>query len=192
MVKQKSKNKWLAGLAAVAICGAGTAWDAGAVSINGEIHFAGLAQTDSGDLANATELQFFNPVSILLKTGDFALDTSTSATFTDLTFSPFTPVADLWETSEFQFSITGITEIDQDATTLDIEGVGYASLSAGSGLVDYVPTVGTFRFTSNGTGSTFSFSSDVAVPEGGATLVLLGFAMTGLVLVRRKLGLCQA
>ena len=49
-------------------------------------------------------------------------------------------------------------------------------------------TTGTWLFTANQGGGTFSFSSsDGAVPDGGSALILFGLALGGLEALRRKL-----
>ena len=50
-------------------------------------------------------------------------------------------------------------------------------------------TVGSYLFTANQAGGTFSFSSSQAagVPDGGTTIALLGLALVGVGAVRRKL-----
>jgi hypothetical protein len=76
----------------------------------------------------------------------------------------------------------------QTASTLVIEGTGIVS---GNG---FDPTAMDWSFTTQSSGgrtrTTFSFSANgVAVPDGGSAVALLGLALTGIEVLRRRLKL---
>ena len=78
--------------------------------------------------------------------------------------------------------------MNQDATDLTIEGTGTVS---GNG---FDPTPMNWMFTSQNAGGQnmeeFSFSANSnAVPDGGSALALLGVALAGIEVLRRKLKL---
>jgi hypothetical protein len=55
-------------------------------------------------------------------------------------------------------------------------------------LAGFTDTPGTWIFSGNQSGGTLSFStSNGNVPDGGMTVMLLGAALSGLALIRRKL-----
>jgi len=101
-------------------------------------------------------------------------------------FNPSTATIPLWQVGGFTFDLTSSTIVTQTNFFLNITGVGTLS---GAG---FDPTPGTWSFTvSNALGkphATFGFTSDTAstVPEGGATAALLGLALGGVEVLRRK------
>jgi hypothetical protein len=56
-------------------------------------------------------------------------------------------------------------------------------------ITGFDPTPGTWTVTLTQSGASFAFGSTAApnVPDGGMTLMLLGSALTGLALIRRKI-----
>jgi hypothetical protein len=80
-----------------------------------------------------------------------------------------------------------------DLLTLSIDGQGGNTLSlSGTGdlnITGFDTTTGTWVFTANQGGGTFSFSSSNAAqtPDGGSALILFGLALGGLEALRRKL-----
>lgn len=95
------------------------------------------------------------------------------------------PLAAFWAVGGFTFDLISSSINNQTATSVSVSGTGTIS---GNG---FDPTEGTWEFTTQnpGTGSParFTFSAATgAVPEGGATLVLLGVALTGIEVLRRK------
>jgi hypothetical protein len=90
----------------------------------------------------------------------------------------------LWSVAGFTFDLLSSTVVTHTSGFLSIEGAGIVS---GNG---FDPTAMTWSFTSqNKGGSTFSFSGTGAtvVPDGGSALALLGVALVGIELLRRKL-----
>jgi hypothetical protein len=179
------KKTLLAVLAIGALSSALFSQQAQATPINGIINFAGAVHLN-GPFGTATAVTaWLNAHVEAGSTGDFAgIPVNTPATFTaPWQFSPSTPVPALWSVAGFTFDLLTSTVLVHNGTTLSIEGTGIVS---GNG---FDPTAMTWAFTSqNKGGSTFSFSATGAtVPDGGSAVALLGLALTGLEVVRRKL-----
>jgi hypothetical protein len=109
---------------------------------------------------------------------------------TPYSFDPFpvTGVSPLWQTvigTSASFDFLTLTLLQQPGDdTLTIKGTGLLHLAG------YDNTVGNYTFTANQAGGTFSFSSSQAatgVPDGGATIALLGIALVGVEGLRRRM-----
>ena len=167
-----------------------------AQAIQGDINFAGGVQFDTISLATATRVVTwfdsngnagFSSVQVG-GTGDFAgIAPGTQATMAQpWIFSPSTPTPGLWSVGDFTFDLLTSTIVTQNARFLNISGTGIVS---GNG---FDPTNMEWAFSTQSAGGSsatkFSFSADgVAVPEPAASaLALLGFALTGIEVWRRK------
>jgi len=168
-----------------------------ATAIQGNINFAGATQFDTNSLLTATRVVTwfdsngnagFSSVQ-LGGTGDFAgIPAGTQATMAQpWIFNPSTPTPGLWSVGGFTFDLLSSTIATQNATFLDISGAGIVS---GNG---FDPTSMKWSFTTQSAGghplTTFSFSanSSAGVPDGGSAVALLGFSLTGIEVLRRKL-----
>ena len=179
------KKTILAVLAIGALSSALFSQQAQATTINGIINFAGAVRLN-GPFGTATAVTaWLNPHVEAGSTGDFAgIPVNTAVAFTaPWQFSPSVPVPALWSVAGFTFDLLSSTVVTHTSGFLSIEGAGIVS---GNG---FDPTAMTWSFTSqNKGGSTFSFSATGAsVPDGGSAVALLGLALTGLEVVRRKL-----
>jgi hypothetical protein len=166
-----------------------------AQAIQGNINFAGEVQFDTNSLATASRVVTWFDVfhnagfsSVTSGTGDFAgIAPGTQATMAQpWIFNPSTPTPGLWSTGGFTFDLLSSTIVMQNASTLVIEGNGIVS---GNG---FDPTAMDWSFTTQSSGgrprTTFSFSAiGVAAPDGGSTVALLGVALTGIEVLRKKL-----
>jgi hypothetical protein len=160
-----------------------------ATTINGDIQFAGSAQFDTNSLLTATTVvSWINAHTEAGNTGDFSgILINTPVTMgASWIFSPSTPTPGLWSVGGFTFDLLSSTVVMQTASTLAIEGAGIVS---GNG---FDPTAMDWSFTTQSSGgrtrTTFSFSANgVAVPDGGATVMLLGAALGSLGMARRFL-----
>ena len=179
----------LASLATCLITCAVFSQQAQAVTVQGVITFGGTATFDH-KLATATEVTAWGPVSVVAGTGDFATTTGSVTMSPTWTFNPGGSQTALWSVNGFTFDLTMSTILHQDSTTLSISGTGFIS---GNG---FTTTAGTWNFTAqppNLGGNTFSFSAGTAtVPDGGSAVALLGIALTGIEVLRRKLKAAKA
>src|SRR5437867_10662931 len=165
-----------------------------ATAITGDIQFAGEVAFDTNSLATATKVVTWFDVfhnagfsSVTSATGDFAgIAPGTSAAMAQpWIFNPSTPTPGLWSVGGFTFDLLSSTVVTQNASTLVIEGSGTVS---GNG---FDPTAMDWSFTTQSSGgrtnTTFSFSANgVAVPDGGSAVALLGLALVGVEVLRRK------
>jgi hypothetical protein len=182
------KNKWLVMTTAAALMA--FAATVQAIPVTGGISFAGAYTVNTGDINTGTAFTSFSAVQATGESGSFVgitpLNTVGSITMTPFSYSPFSAVLPLWKVtlnaSDF-FNLTSLTLVDHSVTdALTLKGTGTVN------LVGFDPTVGTWTFTANQGGGTFSFSaSNSTIPDGGTTLLLLGSALSGLGLIRRKL-----
>jgi len=167
-----------------------------ATAINGNINLAGSVQFDTNSLGTATQVttwfDIFNNAGFSSVapggTGDFAgIAPGTQATMAQpWIFNPSTPTPGLWSVGGFTFDLLTATVVTQNAQFLSISATGIVS---GNG---FDPTAMEWSFTAQSAGgrpgTIFSFSANgVAVPDGGATVALLGLALTGVEVLRRKL-----
>ncbi len=186
----------MAGVAAVALALTSTLQ---AANITGNIGFTGAVTFDTSSAGNATEVTtWLGPqVSPTIPTGSFASVAPGSAvTFTGSawTFLDSTTINPFWTVGGFTFELLSSHVVSQGFTTLGQDGF---VIVQGTGLVmaaGYTPTTMSWSFTSQDpkTSSTpvdnWTFSaSGGSVPDGGATVMLLGIALSGVALLRKKL-----
>lgn len=170
-----------------------------AVPIQGSINFAGAVHLDNNNLALATTVGTWFDISGNAGfsnvapggTGDFAgIAAGTQATMTQWIFNPSTLTAGLWSVGGFTFDLLTATVVTQTANFLNILGTGIIS---GNG---FDPTAATWSFTiSNSDGlphPIFAFGASAStlgqqVPDGGSAVALLGLALIGIDVLRRKL-----
>jgi len=167
-----------------------------ASQINGNINFAGSVQFDTNLLQNVTKVvtwfDILNHAGFSSVapggTGDFAgIAPGTQATMAQpWIFIPSTPTPGLWSVGGFTFDLLTSTVVTRNSTFLNISGTGIVS---GNG---FDPTSMEWSFTAQNAGgrprTIFSFSANgVAVPDGGATVMLLGAALGVLGMTRRFL-----
>ena len=113
---------------------------------------------------------------------------------TPITFVPSngnTPIDPLWTftigANTYSFNLASVAKApDSTASFLDLTGSGTANITG------FAPTPGTWTLTVSNSkeksaSAKFGFQSTTSVPEGGAALMLLGGALSGLGLLRRKL-----
>lgn len=161
---------------------------ANAAMINGAITFAGGAVYDTASLATATRVNSFSDVSVMSSDGDFGTYTNVHDAVTmamPWIFSPSTATPALWSVGGFVYDLASSTVVLQSSNFLLISGTGTVS---GNG---FDPTPGTWSFTSqspsaNGVFSFSGGSSANGVPDGGTTMALLGIALVGIEIARRK------
>ena len=196
-MKNNMKNKWLvAGAIATFVAFSATVQ---AIPITGSINFQGGTATLNGPVTSATAITAFGGAPTVNNnlgvqpTGSFAGTGNTAVTFlaTGFQFSPSlipNPVA-LWSFvfggNTYSFSLTSVISSVGVGPTLNLAGSGILSISGGT----YQSTPGTWTFSTTGTGpATYGFvAGNTAIPDGGMTVVLLGVALSGMCLFRKKM-----
>ncbi len=164
--------------------------------IQGEISFDGQPTLD-GPLGTATKVVSWDGVVADEPiTGAFATHVAKndSVTFTNGWSFDSGAVTKFWEVNGFTFTLTSSSLLYQDAEGLVVAGSGVVSGYA------YNPTPGLWSFfTQPGATPKFRFSTSAgvlgasalggaSVPDGGATVALLGLSLLGLYGARRKFG----
>ena len=167
-----------------------------ATAIQGNTNFAGSVQFNTNSLATATQVttwfDILNNAGFTSVapggTGDFAgIPAGTQATMAQpWIFNPSTPTPGLWSVGGFTFDLLSSTVLTRNVSTLVIDGSGIVS---GNG---FDPTSMDWSFTTQSAGgqtrTNFSFSANgVVVPDGGSAVALLGLALVGIEVLRRKL-----
>jgi hypothetical protein len=162
--------------------------------ITGNIGFTGGVTFDTTSAGTATEVtSWINPI-VTLDSGAF----STVASGSSVIFAkPWTfssgVVSNFWSVGGFTFELlsSSIPPGSQSGNypngTVTVTGTGYVS---GNG---YTPTLMSWSFTAQDPAAqaqpeawTFS-ASGASLPDGGSTVMLLGIALSGAALLRRKL-----
>ena len=169
-----------------------------AAPITGTIQLGGAVRFNTNSLATATRINIWfddnnNP-------GHSTVDPGSTGTFASIPvgsqatmaqpwiFAPSTPTPALWSVGGFTFDLTSSVVTFRSASSLTVEGMGIVS---GNG---FDPTEMEWAFTTQSAGGrthlVFSYSangSSGAVPDGGSAVGLLGLALTGVEVLRRKL-----
>jgi hypothetical protein len=162
-----------------------------AVMISGSMTFKGTVNLD-GPMESATAVTDWyghtgiGRPKVLTASGDFS---SFSLVGRGVEFAgPWTfnsgSVPDFWTVGGFTFDLTSSGVVTQNSNLLNASGTGFVS---GNG---FDSTAGTWSFTTRTSGAPeflFSVSTGDGVPDGGATVALLGLALAGVEVVRRKL-----
>jgi hypothetical protein len=191
-MKNLSKTM-LAVLAAGAISCVLFSEQAQAVTITGGVSMSGGYTTNTGNLNTATAFTSFTGVFLSSVSGSYTPvpvgGGSPVVTMIPFSFNPFPGggVIPLWSFAylgvTYSFDLTALTSMMQPGDdTLTLKGHGILHISG------FQDTVGSWLFTANQAGGTFSFSSsNAAVPDGGTTVALLGLGLAGVGVLRRKL-----
>ena len=170
--------------------------EAQAAQIHGRLDIAGSAMFDSSALQSVTQVVEWRDVfgnagfsNVAGVTGSYVgfVTLGQQATMaTPWIFTPSTATPGLWSVGGFTFDLTSATVVMQNATFLNITGVGTVS---GNGFeVTNARWAFTVQNAGGGTGDFFSFSANTAsVPDGGSAVALLGISLVAIEFVRRKL-----
>jgi hypothetical protein len=160
-----------------------------AVPITGAIGFTGRVSLDTTSAGTATEVvNWVNPA-VNGTTGSFTtVANATSVNFASPWFFTTTsPINTFWTVGGFTFQLLSSWITYQGGGSVIVNGTGivsgngYTATTLGWSFTTQDPAV-----TSNPSTFTFSASSN-SVPDGGATVMLLGIALSGVALLRRKL-----
>lgn len=199
------KKTILAVLAMGALSCAFFGQQAQATQINGTIQFDGIVRFNTNSLLTATAVNqwwtgfggtpphLLNPGFANVSgpnTGDFVgLGGMNAAMAHPWVFGVVIggPQPALWSVGGFTFDLLTSTVTNRTASSLTIEGTGTVSAAG------FDPTPMTWAFTSQSAGGlqhlafTFSANGTAGVPDGGAAVALLGIALTGVEVLRRRL-----
>jgi hypothetical protein len=162
-----------------------------AIPITGAITFAGGVELNSVSVNTASAVTTWLDESFAMPTvqsasGSFAgLDGATATFAFPWTFNSG-PIAAFWTVGGFTFNLLGSSIISQIGDgfllvsgTGTITGPGYATTTGVTWL---------FSVQDDPSNGVFSFSGgSEAIPDGGATVALLGLALAGIEGIRRKL-----
>jgi hypothetical protein len=156
-----------------------------AIPITGGISFAGSYTPNNSDLNVATSITFGSSF-VTSDNGSFAIFAPGSSVTmaSPLAINPtVVPVLSLWSIGIYSFDAYSLVQSAQSANTLTLTGTG---LIKDGNSADSV--AGTWLATFNTLNDTFSYSASAAanVPDGGTTVMLLGGALAGLGLLKRK------
>lgn len=182
--KNNKKNMKLKNTLAIALV-VGLGMSAQATPISGGISFAGNYTPNNPNLTLATSIAF-GATGVTSGNGSFAVFAPGSAVTmsSPLAINPTSvPVLALWSIGIYSFDAYSLVQSAQTSSTLTLTGTGV--IHNGTPAED---TAGQWIATFNTLSGTFSWSaSSGTVPDGGTTMLLLGSALTGITLLRRKL-----
>lgn len=169
-----------------------------AIPISGTIQFVGTATMNASQTAFVS---FGDPfggglgpwVQAGSQTGAYAgVAAGTTAIWTPFTFNPpAASVTPLWMiaigTTTYSFDATSMSVTHPNGSTVNISGTGVAHITG------FGDTVGTWTVTATGSGVNFTFGAFTGagsggVADGGTTVLLLGTALSGVALLRKKMG----
>jgi len=163
-----------------------------AVAIKGNITFTGTASLNANSANTATMVTGWHGFGLggLPQVADHDGDFNGFVTDGDAVTIAFPwsfnsgAVPNFWSVDGFVFNLTSSSIIAQGSGSVTVAGTGTIS---GNG---FGPTFGRWNFTTQNpsANSRFSFSAaGGAVPDGGSGVALLGIALTGVEVLRRKL-----
>jgi hypothetical protein len=176
---------------------------ASADPISGSISFTGGVTLDnnadagsSSKVLSWTGLNGTGSPTVMSDSGSFAtfgVSTGETVSFVQPWMYDSTMKNNFWSVGGFVFNLISSQIVTETpGVGVLVQGTGMITGPAGSGLDS---TFGNWTFQANdpSTGSTdngtpiFTFEGDTTIPDGGMTLILLGSALTGLGLIKRKL-----
>jgi uncharacterized membrane protein len=187
-------------IAAVAAVAAVITTTVQATPITGVIGFAGTATLDQGVASSSTEVLSWGNNSIGLHTGTFSTLTPLASValaspwfFNSGAKNNFWVVTDATGTYTFNLSSSSVFSTGSNGATTSISI--FLSGTVVSSVLGLDPTAFTGSMTIqdpsvNNGNQTFSYTESISfnsVPDGGTTVLLLGSALSGLALIRRKL-----
>ena len=171
-----------------------------AVPVTGAIGFTGAVTYNTSSAGTASQVtSWVAPTMVNLSSGAFAGLNGSIATFSGSVwnFNTILPINNFWAVGGFSFQLLSSSITAQGGTPgingfVVVNGTGIVTGPANS---NYDPTTLSWSFTSQdpfiqGTANRWTFSASansVAVPDGGATVMLLGLALSGVALLKKKL-----
>jgi hypothetical protein len=184
------KNK-LALIAVVAAVAAALSPSVQAVPITGVIGFSGTAQLDGSSVGTSTQVISWGADNVTgIANGSFAGLSGSPVTLAAPWLFNSGSLSSFWAVGGFTFNLA--------SSTVFLNSQGFLSIlltgTVVSGNPNFDATAFTGRVTiqdpSTGNGRTFNYTESLSfqsVPDGGTTVLLLGAALSGLALLKRKL-----
>ena len=168
-----------------------------AQAFSGEIQFGGRATASgpSGGSGDQVDITFAPGWRVIGATGDYdGTQTTVTSEFNGFSFhgDGTTATLDMAVTPQWIFTSGGVT-YSFDLLTLTsahVEPGSMAFTGTGEAFVSGIGSVGQATWSLQGSSSGFTFSlasSTTAVPDGGSAVALLGIALAGIEVVRRKM-----
>lgn len=194
------KNKYiLAGVIALV----GLTASVQAIPITGSVQLGGTVQFDTSSLLTATAASFpLNDIQVSSGSGNYAGTAGALVTFNNFNFASTgpNPKSPLWSFVSggltYQFNLDSISAVIRQTfptgDQLYVGGFGTVSITG----FDTTAANWSFNVTdsSKGTSGIFRFAFNdsntaipASVPDGGTTVMLIGAALSGLGLIRKKL-----
>jgi VPDSG-CTERM motif len=187
------KNNWIK-IAGAAVAALAVTASLQATVITGGIGIAGAytANGTAGDLTTATSMTIAGPFTAVNESGTFIGAINSTITFASpIAVNPannLTPNKVLWTvevgTTTYTFTVTSESESVDTANQVTL--IGQGTFTDGNSADT---AFGTYQLGFGVTQTTFSFqnNSQTNVPDGGTTAMLLGTALMGLGLLKKKL-----
>ena len=174
------------GLISCALC----VQQAQAAYMNAAINFAGGVELNTGSVNTASQVTGwldeggFMPT-VQSASGSFAGLAGAFVTFTSSWSFNSGPIALFWQVGGFTFNLIASNIVFQGGGFLAVSGTGTIS---GNGYATTTGVTWSFTVQDDSSNGVFSFSAgSEAIPDGGATVALLGVALAGIEGTRRKL-----
>ena len=180
-------------IAAVAFVGVVSSIEA--VPITGSVEIQGIATLTpiGAPLGTATGVDGTNGV-VSSGFGSFAGTAGALVSLAPFTFNPATTPVNMWSFTvgslTYSFDLTSMVLGTDDSSLLTISGSGTLTITGDGSNWD--PTTGnwTYQIAStnpDGVYGQFNYQSNTTVPDGGLTAILLGSALSGLTMLRKKI-----
>jgi VPDSG-CTERM motif len=169
-----------------------------AQAFSGDVLFAGRVKSSGSSGAGTTHLTFTNNWTVAflpIPDGAYTGTAGSAASMTNFSFKGTGTgavlvggtIANEWSFSHggntYSFDLVSLTSATITHGTIDMSGTGIAHINGGDA------SAATWALQGTGRNFTFSFasSSTSAVPDGGSAVALLGIALAGIEIVRRKI-----
>ena len=157
-----------------------------AVPVTGNIGFSGAVQLNSSSVQTATEaLAWFNTV-VNATSGSFTtVPNGTAVALATPWFFNSGAQPNFWITGGFTFNLISSAIYSQDNLFLNVVLAGTVT---GNGF-DATAFTGTFQVANPSANGLTTFTERLSfnsVPDGGTTVMLLGAALSGMALIKRK------
>jgi hypothetical protein len=160
-----------------------------AVPITGTIGFSGTAQLDGSTVATSTQVVSWGTNTVGIASGSFAPTIGLQAILASPWFFNSGALNGFWTVGGFTFNMSSSSVFSNAGGFLTIviagtvTGNGYDATALAGRVTIQDPSTGNGPFTYT---ESLSFNS---IPDGGSTVLLLGAALSGLTLMRRKLNI---